>query len=731
MRRTAALVSGLRLISLCLAIGIGTALLGLTPYFSLLEEKAGLALLFWMRGEKTPPVEIVIVNIDRDSSAALGQPDTPNRWNRHLHAEAVRRLQAAGVELIAFNIFFGLGHPDEDEDLAGAMRTAGNVVLADFLTLKHLQDQVYIESLEKPTPVLARSALAEAPFLLARGAESTRFLTWHGDANEYPTLPVTLLQLYLWKAAVLVSPLSQDEAKETGISSTPADRLPGDSALAELVRRYRASGTTPPLPQLSERQRQALTSLVKTYADRSPRYFDHYGDTALIPRIPYQRLIQNSPEELPDLHGKIVLIGFSENFQPEGGDSSFYSPFSPISNLELAALALSNLIENKSIHPLLGTGGQFVWLLVWGCFIGLLSQARTLIAGTAAIFVSAAAYLAAASFLFAVKGLWLPLILPLLLQVPAGLITCLVNNYLTRSREHRKIHSVIRRFIPVDVASQLIHPADPGHWEGHLAFGACLATDAGQYTSLAEKMEPMSLGELMNCYYAAIFPPVATHHGWVSDVVGDAMMAIWTASTDEPELRIRALNAALEIRSALAAFEAERNISLPIRMGLHCGEMRVGFVGSTHHGEYRAVGDTVNTAARLEALNKVLGTQVLVSTPTVSDLTGFVSRPLGSFLLAGKTQPVTVHELIGLTGESKNLPTDLLDRFESALALFQAERWESAAECFAEIARDFPEDGPTLFYLDAARARAANPDLSSSDRAIRIEKPPSARPSIQ
>ena len=122
------------------------------------------------------------------------------------------------------------------------------------------------------------------------------------------------------------------------------------------------------------------------------------------------------------------------------------------------------------------------------------------------------------------------------------------------------MQSVIERFIPVEVFSHLTRDEDmtalPSY--GRLSHGICLATDAGRYSSLAETMEPMALADLMNEYYRVIFQPVSRHGGWISDVIGDAMLAIWITEESDPETRRSVLQAALEIQQAVRRFEQNR-----------------------------------------------------------------------------------------------------------------------------------------------------------------------------
>ncbi len=711
-------------------LGLGTAMLSLTPNVSLLEEKFGLGLLFALRGGQPAPAEVVIVDIDRESAGLLSATGNPEQWPHRLHADAIRRLHQVGAELIGFNIFFSSPQPLDDVEMVAAMRETGSVVLANYLRLKHLQGDAYVESLEEPPDALTQSALATVPFLLAQGEETERFLIRYGESGDHPTFPLALLRLFVVKTlgAELDSLLQQGDPVPLEKSPLLSDvgvffnglesRLAQQPEIRDrLLRHLRKLALAPG-------QRAALRSLVETLDGETTRYFNHYGAAGTISRIPYHSLFASSADgAMPDLHGKIVLVGFDEDFQADKSENLFFSPFSAVSSLELAATAVANLLNHDDIQPLFSRWGQFAWLLFWGNLLGILSSKR-LGVGVTGIALLSFGYLAAAGWLFSAQSLWLPVFLPLLWLAPLGMVGCLLNNYLTRSRENRKIHSVISRFIPEQATSPSQNPENGAQWESKLSFGVCLATDAGQYTALAEKMKPMELGELMNDYYASLFPVVRRNGGWVSDVTGDAMMALWTVPTQQTDIRADALRSALEILRAVDAFETKNQVRLPVRMGLHCGEMRVGFVGGREHGAYRAVGDTVNTSARLEGLNKLLGTRILVSAALIEGLAGFLTRPMGQFLLAGKTRPVAVHELLAPDKDPTPGLADMIDRFAEALTMFQSAQWQAAAAAFGALSQEFPEDGPSRFYSKTAQTNADNPLATADLAAISVSKPP-------
>jgi adenylate cyclase len=143
--------------------------------------------------------------------------------------------------------------------------------------------------------------------------------------------------------------------------------------------------------------------------------------------------------------------------------------------------------------------------------------------------------------------------------------------------------------------------------KGQRVYGICLMTDAERYTALCERLEPERLHALMNRYYEALFEPVIRRGGIISNIVGDSMLALWTTELPDRRSREQACLAALEIADAAERFNlAQDGIRLPTRIGLHCGELVLGPVGAADHYEYRAVGDIVNTASRVQGLNKGL-----------------------------------------------------------------------------------------------------------------------------
>jgi adenylate cyclase len=201
------------------------------------------------------------------------------------------------------------------------------------------------------------------------------------------------------------------------------------------------------------------------------------------------------------------------------------------------------------------------------------------------------------------------------------------------------------------------------------------------------------------------------------------MLALWVAASSESTLRAKACLAALDIRTALQLFDQSSNaVKLRTRIGLHCGHILLGHIGALDHYEYSPMGDIVNTAARIDSLNKKLGASMLVSDEVIHQLDGFLTRELGTFRLAGKVKPVVVHELLGHREESSDETRRACAIFTEALSTFRRQAWDEAAEKFHQCMKTLGEDGPSHFYLGLCEKYRAKPPAEPWDGLVRMDE---------
>lgn len=714
-RRTRAVVAPLLLAALGLLAWALEPVLGL-------EAAVGPRLLFSARGSLPPPDDVLVVAIDERSAAAFDLPERPRQWPRRLHAELVTQLRAAGARLVAFDLTFEVATADDDA-FAHSLRQAGNVLLTSALRTdvwRYGGAQVVMEQVRPSVSPIGEAARAHAPFVLPKDARVDAYWTFRQGAGHTPSLPVLAFHLFHPEAvqALLAASCRARPTEDcAGRAGMPLAAAPQPAAVVSWLRERfvrwprHADEVRRLLQAPAEAVPAATGMLLALHAGGDVAYLNLHGPARSIRTVAYADVARLAREQPALFAGRMVFVGFSaessgaqdrlrDDYRTVFSDASGVD----VSGVEIAATAFANLQQGRPVSPLPPAAAAAL-IAGWGLLLGGLAAWRArggpvlllvlLPWGLAALGVSA----------FASQATWWPLVVPLALQWPAAMGLRLWSRMRHSHQERDRMHQAFAHFVPRGVAEQLAQA--PAHIAAahRVGFGVCMATDAAQYSAWAERMDPQSLGEALNAYYARLFDPVAAHGGWVIDVVGDAMLALWESPPAELGARRAACEAALAIQAALM----QAPPAWPTRIGLHCGEMRIGTVGAHAHYEFRAVGDAVNTASRLEGLNKLLGTQVLASVDMAAGLQGmFIWRPVGSFVLAGKREPLDVVELLGPAAVAAEVDARLT-AFAAALAIYRGGDVATASAAFDALLRQWPEDGPAAYYAAQCRNCVADP----------------------
>ncbi|NNC65174.1 MAG: adenylate/guanylate cyclase domain-containing protein [Gammaproteobacteria bacterium] len=738
-----------RSLGLAVATGVLGAVASLLPGVLRLEENIGLDWLFLQRGPQAQPAEVAVVAIDSDSSEALDLHPDPARWSRSLHAELITRLVAAGAAVIAFDLSFDAPREGtQDAELAEAVGRAGNVLLLERLSMDELQLDggaalVQVEQRTPPIERLERAALATAPFPLpVVPIKVSQFWVFGRAEDDVPTLPAVAVHAY-------ARPVHEELIARIDVARPGAgERLlsvhshPDPGALVRMMNALRTlfrsdptlarellsdlDTTTEPITGVTVAGwRPLLTALVGMLGGDDSRYLDYYGSARAVMTLSYHEVIADGWDSAASsLDGRVVFVGFSEPSAIDQQDT-FYTPFSQstgtnLSGVEIGATAVANMLQMRSVRPL-SIPAHLSLVLVWGAALAALLLWLPVSLGLITAAVAGPAYLGVAHLQFDATGLWLPVIVPVLIQLPAAALLAVTLRYAGARAHGEQVGRTLRRYLPSWVTEDASR-ADGVGASTRVLYGTCLVTDADQYTALSERMSPEALHRLLNDYYAVLFREVERRGGFVADVVGDSMVAVWTSPTPDPAGHEAACTAALAILSSVEEFNAvEDRPDLPTRVGLHAGKVLLGDVGAGSHFEYRAVGDIVNTASRLQGLNKRLGTRALVSTTALRGTPDLAVRPLGRFLLAGKGASLDLNELRGLESSSAQAG-ELIGRFASALAAFVAQDWDRAEREFEALLERFPDDGPSHFYLVRCREFIASDPGPDWDGTISIEE---------
>jgi adenylate cyclase len=252
------------------------------------------------------------------------------------------------------------------------------------------------------------------------------------------------------------------------------------------------------------------------------------------------------------------------------------------------------------------------------------------------------------------------------------------------SEQRRFAQSALGRYLPRDIASEILRDPERLALRGEKREIFVVFTDLEGFTKLSHAIAPETVATLLNRYLDTLSEIVLRHGGTIDKFVGDAVVAFWGAPIARPDDGERAARAALAMHAAGETFRRAAPAHLPpigrTRVGLHWGEAIVGNFGGEGRIQYTALGDSMNTAARLEAANKALGTGVLASKAAVERSGLDWWRPLGRITLRGRATPVWVYEPVPeATAAARERLADLLHRFDLGDGRALAELAEMAA----------------------------------------------------
>lgn len=730
-------------------LGCVIGLLGVLAYFLPLEEKFGLSWLFHLRGAMIAPADVMVVAIDQSSAVQLNLSIKPRLWPRDIHARLIDKLAQAGARIIIFDLTFDTPSTilESDEQLARAIKAAGNVVLTERLVYQDSEllidhnnasrHHIIQEGSAQLLPLIADAAKARAPFALPKAERVNHYWTFKASAGDIPTVPVMVLQIF-------TLPIYDDFVRLLHVADPAlAKQIPAqvnDIDIEDLVFRLRHIFVDQPqiIPKIqaaltldskiSLADKKLMTSLLNLYANHEKNYLNFYGPPRSITTVPYYQVLhlgeEHAAKGLPqgvDFKNKVVFVGFSGATQSEQDivRDDYRTVFSNpdglfISGVEIAATAFANLLENKPVRPL-PLPGSLAFLFLFGLFAGvalqILPSRSTIAVGVSAIFI----YTFIAYSFFKEATIWLPLIIPVL-QIVLALMLAWVLKIFT-------LEIFVGGSGPDEVLDQIINK-NQGQF-----YGPCLATDIAGYTTISESMNPSDLEKLMVSYRTLLSNAINQHMGRVMDTTGDSSLSVWIKEFVNPvvgllfkkpvnvDVRIEACRASLDLSVAIARFNKLHNPPLPTRIGLHFGSMSM----SKKDGVYRVTGDVVNTANRIQGANKVLKTRILLSSDVLDGLNGFLVRPLGGFLLPGRLHPVNLLELITYQQLASKEQIWLCEIFAQALSAYQLQAWAEAGQGFGDILQAFPSDGPAQFFLALCQRYKNEPPQSSWNAISRID----------
>ncbi|HEX5803051.1 MAG TPA: adenylate/guanylate cyclase domain-containing protein [Azospira sp.] len=641
---------------------------------------------------------VLVVDIDDASLARLGQWP----WPRTRIAELVDRLTAAGVAAIGFDVMFA--EPDRTTPRAMVELWQASGALRRQIEALPDHDEVLAASLAKADTVLgfavertanaaaeARTPRVKAAFVHL-GEPQTGWL--HGFAGAVASLPA-LEAASKGNGALTFIPDGDGVVRRVPLVL----KLAGQPVPTLLSEALRVAQGGPPVTLRSAGHINGFTGgrdngglgEIRIGALQIPT--TAHGELWLhyTPRLPQRSLpawrIFNGEVPTEALAGKIVLVGSSA----QGLMDLRFNPFGLIPGVEAHAQALEQILTGRFLdRPSWMPATELALLVGGGVAASLL--ALWLRAALAALACAAllAALAGASWYAFAAHGLLMDAAVPAI-GILLGFVASSLIHHLISEREQHWIREAFSRYVSPNRVSHLVDHPEAMELGGRRQECSFIFTDLAGFTTLMETIDPAQAVALLNDYLDEMIAIAFRHEGTLDRIVGDAVAILFSAPLTQPDHRQRALACALEMDAFAERYAGEllaKGIAFgSTRIGVHSGEVIVGNFGGKNIFDYRALGDPINTASRLESVNKHLGTRICVSESIVAANPHLDQRPVGRLVLKGKSQPLGVFEPV-VADASGRAP---LAAYLAAYAAMASEA-ETAPALFDALADDYPDD---------------------------------------
>ncbi|WP_092187025.1 adenylate/guanylate cyclase domain-containing protein [Bradyrhizobium sp. cf659] len=300
-----------------------------------------------------------------------------------------------------------------------------------------------------------------------------------------------------------------------------------------------------------------------------------------------------------------------------------------------------------------------------------------------------------------------------------GQLSAAFNRMVEQLRRNERIRETFGRYIDPRVVEGLLDRPDAAT-QGQRRVMTVMFCDMKGFTSMSEGMTPQGLVKVMNCYLTMMSEPIRERRGVIDKYIGDAIMAYWgppfIEEADQTRLACLAaidmVDRVPELRKQLPELLGVRVIpaECDVRIGIATGEVLTGSIGSDLMMSFTVMGDAVNLASRLEAVNKVYGSHILISEVTAAGLGAELElREIDRLAVVGQSKPQAVFEVMGKHGELTGQQQLLRSRYSDGLAAYRARRWEEARSAFDAALEASPGDGPSLALLNRLDHLRSNP----------------------
>jgi len=620
----------------------------------------------FVKDSKSPP-DIIVVAVDELSFQEVGLKWP---WPRVLHASLVETLKEAGARVIVFDIIFDResGDREEDEYLVSAVRDAGNVVLA--MDEQETNDSRYtVKQLISPFPGLEEVAAGEGLATLPMDPDGVIRRT-QPYLNGIPSLS---------RAACLLLGMEKTETKE-----------------GDLLIHYNGE------PRIG------------------------------IETVSYYQAL-NPAEYLPDgiFKDKVVFIGISLSSPPVLGRTTdhYETPVSTkMAGVEIHANILDSILRNRFISDPFNSFVLLAFLiLAFTLPVSYLFYRTGAFKGLLLVFAAGLFFFAGGYVFMRFLQVRIPVI-SVIMVVSGVFLLVYLYRFLLGIVERRLILGAFKHYLAPSIVDSLLEDPSRLSLGGRVYDVTVLFTDLANFTGVSENMSPGELQRLLTEYFDEMMKILSGENATLDKFIGDAIMAFFGCPVEDSMHPVQACRGAAAMQKRLRKLnEKWKTEGLPdirMRVGINSGEVIAGNMGTENIFNYTILGDNVNLASRLEGVNKVYGTGIIVSRFTfkkvIEECKGyknvpFVFRELDSIRVKGKKEPVSIYELYDLKENVPGRVIDALHLYEEGLGYYRKRQWKSALSTFDKVFKTIKNDAATAVLAERTSRYVEQPPGSDWD----------------
>jgi len=566
-------------------------------------------------------------------------------WPREYFATAINHINQSTVIGIDISFF---EHAEGDMQLAESFTNATVVLAMEYTSFSFINKELYGESLLKPTSELGI------------------------PGEDYKTGYVNLY------------------TDSDGVTRTFAPHIMGienhDHFAMIIVNEY--IGTTPIL-------------------DDKRMLINFFSEPGGYTHISFSDIYHNKTDP-SYFQGKIVLIGTTASNLHDDA-------IVPISNeamdgVEINANLVQSILTRDFLHnqdDLSAVGLIFLFALA----VGILLYFFKIHIATILLAIIAIAYVILSIYTFN-SGLILNILFPILSMI-AVYISLVILYYLTEEKSRKWITSIFGKYVSPVVIDNLLKNPDRIKLGGEKLNITISFSDIRDFTPISEKLDPEDLVHLLNDYLTEMTEIILNDQGLVDKYMGDAIMAFWGAPLTQPNHPEMACESSLEmiikLKELQTKWKKEGKPTFDIGIGINSGDAIVGNMGSSQRFDYTAIGDNVNLASRMEGLNKIYGTKILITEYTYKSIKNkFETRKLDVVRVKGKRKPIHIYELLAKKDQLDKKKIDFIKHFETGLDLYIKKKWKNAIKSF-QTADKLMSDSASKMFITRCETFINNP----------------------